>query len=173
MASVRCIDLNEIICQLASKYSFFWSSEIIPSVKNSMLRRYYLVIKPYLQLPTWFSHSSSLGTNNIFNSVIIQFRMFFIQLIIPLYMSSDYIYYIRKMLERGPRWSWTLLVHQGGLWSPWSTWSTPIDSDPHFLKFYRKCGPGWIMVDQEDQGDHNPPGWTRTGFYILLMYPQG
>jgi len=25
-------------------------------------------------------------------------------------------------------------------------------------------------VDQEDQGDHNPPWWTRTGFYILLMY---
>jgi len=24
-------------------------------------------------------------------------------------------------------------------------------------------------VDQEDQGDHNPPWWTRTGFYILLM----
>ena len=48
-------------------------------------------------------------------------------------------------------------------------WSTPIHSDPHLLKFYRKCGPGWIRVDQEDQGDHNPPGWTRTGFYILLM----
>jgi len=24
-------------------------------------------------------------------------------------------------------------------------------------------------VDQEDQGDHNPPWWTRTSFYILLM----
>jgi len=24
-------------------------------------------------------------------------------------------------------------------------------------------------VDQKDQGDHNPPWWTRTGFYILLM----
>ena len=24
-------------------------------------------------------------------------------------------------------------------------------------------------MDQEDQGDHNPPRWTRTGFYILLM----
>jgi len=24
-------------------------------------------------------------------------------------------------------------------------------------------------VDQEDQGDHNPAWWTRTGFYILLM----
>jgi len=24
-------------------------------------------------------------------------------------------------------------------------------------------------VDQEDQGDYNPPWWTRTGFYILLM----
>jgi len=24
-------------------------------------------------------------------------------------------------------------------------------------------------VDQEDQGDHNPPWWTRNGFYILLM----
>ena len=24
-------------------------------------------------------------------------------------------------------------------------------------------------MDQEDQGDHNPPWWTRTGFYILLM----
>jgi len=24
-------------------------------------------------------------------------------------------------------------------------------------------------VDQEDQGDHNPPWWTRTGFHILLM----
>jgi len=24
-------------------------------------------------------------------------------------------------------------------------------------------------VDQEDQEDHNPPWWTRTGFYILLM----
>jgi len=24
-------------------------------------------------------------------------------------------------------------------------------------------------VDQEDQGDPNPPWWTRTGFYILLM----
>jgi len=76
---------------------------------------------------------------------------------------------MRKMSERRPRWSWTLLVHQGGLWSPWSTRSTPIHSDPHFFKFYGKCGPGWIMVDQEDQGDHNPPWWTRTGFYILLM----
>jgi len=63
---------------------------------------------------------------------------------------------IRKMSERGPRWSWMLLVYQGGLWSPWSTWSTPIRSDPHFWKFYRKCGSGWIRVDQEDQGDHNP-----------------
>jgi len=24
-------------------------------------------------------------------------------------------------------------------------------------------------VDQEDQGDHNPPWWTWSGFYILLM----
>jgi len=24
-------------------------------------------------------------------------------------------------------------------------------------------------LDQEDQGDHKPPWWTRTGFYILLM----
>jgi len=24
-------------------------------------------------------------------------------------------------------------------------------------------------VDHEDQGDHKPPWWTRTGFYILLM----
>ena len=76
---------------------------------------------------------------------------------------------IRKMSERGPRWSRTLLVHQGGFWSLWSTWSTPIHSDPPFFKFYRKCGPGWISVDQEDQGDHNPPWWTRTGFYISLM----
>jgi len=37
------------------------------------------------------------------------------------------------------------------------------------LKIYRKSGPGWIRVDQKDQGDHNPPWWTRTGFYILLM----
>jgi len=27
-------------------------------------------------------------------------------------------------------------------------------------------------VDQEDQGDHNPPWWTRGGFYILLMYTE-
>jgi len=26
-------------------------------------------------------------------------------------------------------------------------------------------------VDQEDQGDHTPPWWTRTGVYILLMLP--
>jgi len=79
------------------------------------------------------------------------------------------LYNIRVMSERGPRWSWTLLVHQGGLGSPWSTWSTPIHSDPHFWKFYWKCGPGWIRVDQENQGNDNPPWWTRTGFYILLM----
>jgi len=24
-------------------------------------------------------------------------------------------------------------------------------------------------VDQEDLVDHNPPWWTRSGFYILLM----
>jgi len=24
-------------------------------------------------------------------------------------------------------------------------------------------------MDQEDQGDHNPPWWTRSAFYILLM----
>ena len=24
-------------------------------------------------------------------------------------------------------------------------------------------------MDQEDQGDHNPPWWTRGGFYLLLM----
>jgi len=24
-------------------------------------------------------------------------------------------------------------------------------------------------VDQEDQGDYDPPWWTRGGFYILLM----
>ena len=77
---------------------------------------------------------------------------------------------IREMLESGPRWSWTLLVHQGGSWSLWSTWSTPTRSDPHFWTFYRKCGSGWIRVDQEDQGDHDPPWWTRSGFYILLMY---
>ena len=28
-------------------------------------------------------------------------------------------------------------------------------------------------MDQEDQGDHNPPWWTRTGFYILLMQGLG
>jgi len=28
-------------------------------------------------------------------------------------------------------------------------------------------------VDQEDQGDHNPPWWTRSGFYILLMQYNG
>ena len=50
-----------------------------------------------------------------------------------------------------------------------STRFTPIYSDPDFLKFYGKCGPGWIRVDQEDQGDHNPPWWTSSGFYILLM----
>ena len=76
---------------------------------------------------------------------------------------------IRKMSEHGPQWSWMLLVHQEGLWSRWSTWSTLIHSAPHFLKFYRKCGPGRIRVDQEDQGDHNSPLWTRTGFYILPM----
>jgi len=74
------------------------------------------------------------------------------------------------MSHNGPQWSWTLVVHQGGLWSPWSTWSTSLSSDPNLLKFYRKCGPGWIRVDHEDQGDHNPPWWTRTGFYILLMH---
>ena len=25
-------------------------------------------------------------------------------------------------------------------------------------------------MDLEDQGDHNPPWWTRSSFYILLMY---
>jgi len=45
----------------------------------------------------------------------------------------------------------------------------PILSHPYFLKFYQKCGPGWTRVDKEDQGDHNPPWRTRTGFYILLM----
>jgi len=77
--------------------------------------------------------------------------------------------FIREMSERGPTWSWMLLVHQGGSWSPWSTRSTPIRSDPHFWKFYRKCGSVWIRVDQEDPGDHKPPWWTRSGFYILLM----
>ena len=24
-------------------------------------------------------------------------------------------------------------------------------------------------MDQEDQGDHNPPWWTKSGCYILLM----
>ena len=24
-------------------------------------------------------------------------------------------------------------------------------------------------MDQEDREDHNPPWWTRSGFYILLM----
>jgi len=57
-------------------------------------------------------------------------------------------------------------VVQGG---PERSWSTPSRSDPHFWKFYGKCGSGWIRVDQEDQGDHNPPWWTRSGFYILLM----
>ena len=28
-------------------------------------------------------------------------------------------------------------------------------------------------MDQEDQGDHNPPWWTRSGFYILLMIAVG
>ena len=72
----------------------------------------------------------------------------------------------RSVVQGGPERSWST---KGGLWSPWSTWSTLIYSDPHFLKFYGKCEPGWIRVDQEDQGDHNPPWWTRTGFYILLM----
>jgi len=66
-----------------------------------------------------------------------------------------------------------LLVHQGGLWSPWSTWSTPLQSDPDFLKFYRKCRTGWISLDQEGQGNNNPPWWTRIGFYILLMLRPG
>jgi len=61
---------------------------------------------------------------------------------------------IREMSERGPRWSWTLLVHQGGSWSPWSTWSSPIRSDPHFWKFYRK---GWIRVDQGGPGGPGGP----------------
>jgi len=59
-------------------------------------------------------------------------------------------------------------VVQGG---PEHSWSTPIRSDPHFWKIYRKCGSGWIRVDQEGQGDHNPPWWTTSGFYILLMPP--
>jgi len=48
-------------------------------------------------------------------------------------------------------------------------WSTPIHSDAHFFKFYRKCGAGLIRVDQEDQREHDPPSWTRTGFYVLLI----
>jgi len=62
-----------------------------------------------------------------------------------------------------------LRVHQGGLGSPWSTWSTLIHSVLYILKFYRQCGPRWIRVDLEDQGDHNPFWWPRTGFYTLLM----
>ena len=26
-------------------------------------------------------------------------------------------------------------------------------------------------MNQEDQGDHNSPWWTRSSFYILLMHP--
>jgi len=71
------------------------------------------------------------------------------------------------------------VVHGG----PERSWSTKGGCGPHgptgplrsilihtFLKFYGKCGPGWIKVDQEDQGDNNPPWWTRSGFYILLMH---
>jgi len=29
-----------------------------------------------------------------------------------------------------------------------------------------------MRLDQEDQGDHNRPWWTMTGFYILLMFSQ-
>ena len=37
------------------------------------------------------------------------------------------------------------------------------------FKCYRKCGPGWISVDQKEEGDPNPPWSTRTHFYILQM----
>jgi len=72
----------------------------------------------------------------------------------------------QSVVQGGPECPWST---KGGSWSPWSTWSTPIRSDPHFWKFYRKCGSGWIRVDQKNHGDHNPPWWTRRGFYILLM----
>jgi len=74
--------------------------------------------------------------------------------------------------ENVVRWSTVGLNAPGpprGVVVPRSTWSRPIRSDPHILKIYRKCGPGWIRVDKEDQGDHNPPWWTRSGFYILLI----
>jgi len=72
----------------------------------------------------------------------------------------------RSVVQGGPERSGSTR----GSWSPWSTWSTLIHSDPHFWKFYPKCASGWIKVDLEDQGDHNPPWRTRSGFYIFLMH---
>jgi len=54
------------------------------------------------------------------------------------------------------------VVHQGGFWSPWSSWSTLIHLDPHFRLNFQKCGAERIRVDQVDHGDHDPPWWTRS-----------
>ena len=77
----------------------------------------------------------------------------------------------RSVVQGGPECSWSTKGGCGPRGPPGPLWSILIHSDPHFLKFYRKCGPGWTWVDQEDHGDHNHPRWTRTGFYILLMLP--
>jgi len=75
----------------------------------------------------------------------------------------------RRVVQGGPERSWSTKGGCGPRGPLGPLQSILIHT---FLKFYQKCGPGWIRVDQEDQEDHNPPWWTRSGLYILLMLRQ-
>jgi len=73
----------------------------------------------------------------------------------------------RRVVQGHPECSWSTRGGCGPRGPPDPLRSILIHT---FSKFYQKCGLGWIRLDQEDQGYHNPPSWTRTDFCILLMW---
>jgi len=73
------------------------------------------------------------------------------------------------VVQGGPERSWSTKGDRGPCGPPGPLRSALIQTFGKFTENVDQGGSGWIRVDQEDQGDHNPPWWTRSGFYILLM----
>jgi len=76
----------------------------------------------------------------------------------------------RRVVQGGPERSWSTKGGCGPCGPPGPLRSILIHTFWNSTENVDQGGSGWIRVDQ---GDHNPPWCTRTGFYILLMDSRG